>query len=197
MSVKQSRHWYMWMFTVYLRSDMFDVEESVLMVLGLRVTASTVSLVLSLVTLSLCCHSLTPPVSALLSPGCHNIGAGARSSTGLLAESHTDLSQSIDLSRGILKTSEFGELISTRAFSSSRIPEKMRTDRHFAACSPKKLNLLQTLKLSCHSYFKCVMWQISLTPLFIINSHFASSKFFRIFVVFEMQINHFFNSWFF
>ena len=69
------------------------------MVLGLRVTASTVSGVLSLLTLSLCCHSLTPPsdVSALLSPGCHNIGAGARSSTGSLAESHTGLSPLIYL----------------------------------------------------------------------------------------------------
>ena len=196
MSVKQSRHWYMWMFTVYLRSDMFYVEESVLMVLGLRVTASTVSLVLSLVTLSLCCHSLTPPCLCIIVTR-----MSQHRSRGQIKHRVTrwvaHRSQSIDLSRGILKTSEFGELINTRAFSSSRIPEKMRTDRHFAACSPKKLNLLQTLKLSCHSYFKCVMWQISLTPLFIINSHFASSKFFRIFVVFEMQINHFFNSWFF
>ena len=68
----------------------------------------------------------------------------------------------------------------------------MKTDRHFAT-GVQKLNLLQTVKLSCHSYFKCVMWQISRTPLFIGNSNFASSKFVETFVVFLMQMNHFFS----
>ena len=129
------------------------------MMLRLRVTASTVSGVLSLLTLSLCCHSLVSPHP--MSPHyCHQDVTTSQSESGSLGHSPSVSvsrgSQSIDLSRGILKTSEFGELINTGAFSSSRIPEKMKTDRHFAA-GVKKLNLLQTLKLSCHSFFKCVM----------------------------------------
>ena len=118
-------------------------------------------------------------VSALLSPRCHNIPVGVRIKTRGHSPSVSVSrgSQSIDLSRGILKTSEFGELINTGAFSSSRIPEKMKTDRHFAA-GVQKLNLLQTLKLSCHSYFNG-------------NYYFANSKIVETFVVFLMQKIHF------
>ena len=139
-SVKQSRHWNQ--MSVYLRSDMLrcwgiciddvGVEGDSLHSLRSVVTCDTDTL------LSV---SRLPPwdVSALLSPRCHNIGAGVRirAPGRSLSVSVTHRSQSIDLSRGILKTSEFGELINTRAFSSFGIPEKMRTDRHFAACSPK------------------------------------------------------------
>ena len=130
------------------------------MMLRLRVTASTVSGVLSLLTLSLCCQSLVSP-HAMSPHYCHQDVTTSEpesqdQDTGSLTECIGLRSQSIDLSRGILKTSEFGELINTGAFSSSRIPEKMKTDRHFAAVV-QKLNLLQTLKLSCHSFFKCVM----------------------------------------
>ena len=172
MSVKQSRHWKN--VTVYLRSDMFRCWG--ICIDGVGVEGDSLHSLPSVVS----CDT-EPLLSLSHSPlGCLCIIVTRMSqhrSWGQIKHRVTrwvaHRSQSIDLSRGILKTSEFGEVINTRAFSSSRIPEKMRTDRHFAACSPKKLNLLQTLKLSCHSYFKCVMWQISLTPLFIINSHFA------------------------
>ena len=75
----------------------------------LMLTVCSVSGVLSHLTLSLCCHF------ALVSQ--YQSRSQDQDTGSLLTECSSDRSQSIDLSRGMLKALEFGQLINTEVFS--------------------------------------------------------------------------------